>query len=149
MTIHIRHNINISSCDGRSFSYNIICCALEFIKSLLQSRTNNIYCSTRNCICTKPNITTIPIYSVLDITAGYRILIYYVFVQYIHIYAESFDVGVFVTATAATATASPVLSWCYYFDIYEYFWNKKPKGMSGVVSVPPAVHKTSTVFSLM
>jgi len=89
MTIHIRHNINISSCDGRFFSYNIICCALEFIKSLLQSRTNNIYCSTRNCICTKPNITTIPIYSVLDITAGYRILIYYVFVQHTYTYTRS------------------------------------------------------------
>lgn len=65
--------------------------------------------------------------------------ILYVFVQ--RIYADSFDVGVFVTATTATATtASPVPSWCYHFDVYEYFWNKKPKGMSGVVvvCVPPA-----------
>lgn len=143
MTIHIKHNINISSCDGRFFSYNIWC-ALEFIKSLLQSKTN-IYCITRNCIWTKPNITTIPIYSVLDITAGYRILIYVFVLQHIRWVVRRWGV---CHRHDRQPPPLVVSSWCYHFDITETFWNKKPKGMSGVVCVSP-VHKTSPAFSLM
>lgn len=99
-----------------------------------------IYYSTRNCICTKLNITTIP--SVLDITAGYRILIY-VFVQHIHWIVRRWGVSLLYHHNCLLYHRRVIIS------MYVSFWNKKPNRVLAVVSVlVQCTYYTLTLYSL-